>query len=336
MLAQGIGEIKDHMSTPLLEIKNLTKYFPVKGGVLGRTIARVHAVDDVSLAVKPGETLGLVGESGCGKSTLGRTLLRLYEPTSGQINFQGEDILKLSTSEMRKRRRDMQIIFQDPFSSLNPRMNVGSILAEPFHIHKLGTKSEIQKKIPELLDIVGLSSEAADRYPHEFSGGQRQRIGIARAIALNPKLIVADEPVSALDVSIQSQILNLLVDLRGKMGLSYIFIAHDLAVIEHISDSVAVMYLGKIVEYTDGDQLYAKPTHPYTRALIAAIPEPDVNIKKEKVVLKGDVPSPINPPSGCHFHPRCPIATSHCKTEPPKLRNLGTDQKPHMVSCHNV
>ncbi len=319
---------------PLLEVKNLKKHFPIKGGILGRTVARVHAVDDVSFTMRHGQTLGLVGESGCGKSTLGRTILRLYEPTAGSVNFDGVDLLSLSPRELRAKRRDMQIVFQDPFSSLNPRMSIGDILAEPFVIHRMGTKQEIATHIAKLLDTVGLPSEAAQRYPHEFSGGQRQRIGIARAIALNPKLIVADEPVSALDVSIQSQILNLLVDLRKKMGLSYLFVAHDLAVIEHISDVVAVMYLGKIVEYTDGDQLYAKPTHPYTRALISAIPVPELDRKKERQILKGDVPSPINPPSGCYFHPRCPMATDKCKVEAPALRDIGTPKNPHLVSCH--
>lgn len=322
------------MTEPLLEVRNLKKHFPIKGGVLGRTVARVFAVDDVSFSMRPGETLGLVGESGCGKSTLGRTVLRLYEPTEGQVNFSGEDILKLGTADMRRKRRDMQIIFQDPFSSLNPRMTVGDILAEPFVIHKLGTKSEIKRKVLDLIDTVGLQTESATRYPHEFSGGQRQRIGIARALALNPKLIVADEPVSALDVSIQSQILNLMVDLRSKFNLSYLFIAHDLAVIEHISDTVAVMYLGKIVEYADGGDLYANPRHPYTKALISAIPEPTLEKKKERQVLKGDVPSPISPPPGCHFHPRCPVATDKCKVDRPALRNLGTKTKPHLVSCH--
>jgi len=321
-------------ATPLLEVKNLRKHFPIKGGILGRTVARVHAVDDVSFTLRHGETLGLVGESGCGKSTLGRTILRLYEPTAGSVNFEGVDLTSLSTKEMRHKRRDMQIIFQDPFSSLNPRMTIGAILAEPHIIHGLGTKKEIEASVKQLLDTVGLPQDAAERYPHEFSGGQRQRIGIARAIALNPKLIVADEPVSALDVSIQSQILNLLVDLRKKFQLTYLFVAHDLAVIEHISDTVAVMYLGKIAEYAPSESLYAKPRHPYTRALISAIPVPDVDHKKERQVLTGDVPSPINPPSGCYFHPRCPVATEKCKQVAPEVRNVGTAQKPHLAACH--
>jgi oligopeptide/dipeptide ABC transporter ATP-binding protein len=323
------------MST-LLEVRNLKKFFPIKGGILGKTVARVHAVDDVSFSMRHGETLGLVGESGCGKSTLGRSVLRLYEPTAGEVTFDGENLLALSPNQLRAKRRDLQIIFQDPFSSLNPRMTVGSILAEPFIIHKLGTKKDIEGKVKDLLDVVGMPADAHDRYPHEFSGGQRQRIGIARAIALNPKLIVADEPVSALDVSIQSQILNLMVNLRKKFNLSYLFVAHDLAVIEHISDKVAVMYLGKIVEYADGADLYGKPSHPYTKALIAAIPVPDVDRKKEKHILTGDVPSPINPPSGCYFHPRCPFADEKCKREAPQMRNLGTEAKPHLVACHHA
>lgn len=319
---------------PLLEVKGLKKHFPIKGGVLGRTVARVYAVDDVSFTMKHGQTLGLVGESGCGKSTLGRSVLRLYEPTAGSVVFDGVDVLALSPSDLRKKRRDMQIIFQDPFSSLNPRMTIGSILAEPFVIHKLGTGKEIQANVKRLLETVGLPAEASDRYPHEFSGGQRQRIGIARAIALNPKLIVADEPVSALDVSIQSQILNLLVDLRKKFNLSYLFVAHDLAVIEHISDVVAVMYLGKIAEYATSEDLYARPSHPYTKALISAIPVPDIEKKSVRQILKGDVPSPISPPSGCYFHPRCPVATDKCKVDAPALRNVGTDAKPHLAACH--
>ncbi len=319
---------------PLLTVTNLKKFFPIKGGLFGRTIANVHAVDDVSFTVARGQTLGLVGESGCGKSTLGRSILRLYEPTAGGVHFDGVDLLKLKPQELRAKRRDMQIIFQDPFSSLNPRMTVGSILAEPFVIHKIGTKGEVEGNVKKLLETVGLPSEAAERYPHEFSGGQRQRIGIARAVALNPKLIVADEPVSALDVSIQSQILNLLVELRKKFNLSYVFVAHDLAVIEHISDVVAVMYLGKIAEYARGDDLYKEPRHPYTRALISAIPIPDVDHKKERQILKGDVPSPINPPTGCYFHPRCPMATDKCAKEAPALRNVGSDKHPHLAACH--
>jgi len=318
----------------LLEVRNLVKHFPIKGGVLGRQVAKVHAVDGVSFSMRNGETVGLVGESGCGKSTLGRAILRLHEPTSGDVSFEGKDILKMGAGELRRQRRDMQIIFQDPFSSLNPRMTVGAIVAEPFTIHRLAKGQELDRRVKELLQVVGLGSEAVDRYPHEFSGGQRQRIGIARAIALNPKLIVADEPVSALDVSIQSQILNLLVELRQKFNLSYLFIAHDLAVIEHISDTVAVMYLGRIVEYASSQDLYANQRHPYTKALISAIPQPEVDRKSERQILTGDVPSPINPPKGCHFNPRCPVAKEKCRIEAPVLRNLGTPEKPHLVSCH--
>ncbi|MEN9808940.1 MAG: hypothetical protein RLZZ488_507 [Pseudomonadota bacterium] len=322
-------------TTPLLEVKNLQKYFPVQGGFFGGTVGRVHAVDTISFSVKRGQTLGLVGESGCGKSTLGRTLLRLTEPTSGEILYEGKDLSKATPAEMRALRRDLQIIFQDPFASLNPRMSIREILSEPYEIHGLYPNPEERRaQIINLLKEVGLNPEAADRYPHEFSGGQRQRIGIARALALKPKLIVADEPVSALDVSIQSQILNLMMDLRDKYGLSYIFIAHDLAVIEHISDEIAVMYLGKIVEHTDSDSLYAKPLHPYTRALISSIPEPKVGVKKNRKVLQGDVPSPINPPSGCRFNTRCPYVKDICRTQEPALRNLGSEAQPHRVACH--
>lgn len=323
----------------LLDIKNITKYFPIKGGFWGRKLGQVHAVDDVSLSVKEGETLGLVGESGCGKSTLGRTILRLYEPSSGKIIFNGQDISTVPMKKLRPIRKEMQIIFQDPFSSLNPRMTIGSLLAEPFIIHKIGTKENRLKKVYELLEIVGLNAGAINRYPHEFSGGQRQRVGIARALALGPKLIVADEPVSALDVSIQSQILNLLVDLRKKYQLSYLFIAHDLAVIEHISHYVAVMYLGKIVEYTSSEQLYKNPSHPYTVALIDAIPVPKFSEEKRKnpkKILTGDVPSPIKPPPGCHFHTRCPHVMDKCKKDSPPLKNIGTADKKHYVACHLV
>ena len=334
------------MSSSFFEAKNLVKHFPVSGGLFGREVARVHAVDDVSFTLKKGHTLGLVGESGCGKSTLGRALLRLIEPTSGQILFEGNDVTTMGQGELRHLRREMQIIFQDPFASLNPRMSVREILSEPFEIHGLyKEKKEREAKLQELLAEVGLPPEAADRYPHEFSGGQRQRIGIARALALHPKLIVADEPVSALDVSIQSQILNLMKDLAKKYGLSYIFIAHDLAVIEHISDEVAVMYLGKIVEHTTSTQIYASPKHPYTRALISSIPVPKVRLpdangvmpeRKPRQVLTGDVPSPMNPPKGCRFHPRCPFAKNICSQEEPKLQNVGSEALPHLVACHLV
>ncbi|MBM3382088.1 MAG: dipeptide ABC transporter ATP-binding protein [Betaproteobacteria bacterium] len=322
-------------SDVLLEVKDLQKYFPVQGGLLGRVVGKVHAVDAVSFTVQRGKTLGLVGESGCGKSTLGRTLLRLTEPSGGNVIYEGRDITKLSANDLRALRKELQIIFQDPFASLNPRMSIREILSEPFEIHGMyKDPAERRAKVIELLNEVGLNPEAADRYPHEFSGGQRQRIGIARALALKPKLIVADEPVSALDVSIQSQILNLMMDLRDKYGLSYIFIAHDLAVIEHISDEIAVMYLGKIVEHTTSTELYSRPLHPYTQALISSIPEPKIGAKKERKVLQGDVPSPLNPPSGCRFHTRCPYAQDRCRSEEPALRNLGSTAAPHLVACH--
>lgn len=322
-------------SNTLLEVKNLQKYFPIQGGLWGREVGKVHAVDTVSFTVQRGKTLGLVGESGCGKSTLGRTLLRLTDPTAGEILYEGKDIAKLSPQELRALRKDIQIIFQDPFASLNPRMSIREILSEPFEIHGLyKNPQERDAKITELLQEVGLNPEAANRYPHEFSGGQRQRIGIARALALKPKLIVADEPVSALDVSIQSQILNLMMDLRDKYGLSYIFIAHDLAVIEHISDEIAVMYLGKIIEHTSAQNLYEKPRHPYTQALISSIPEPTIDRTKVRKTLQGDVPSPINPPPGCRFNTRCPYAKDKCRQVEPQLENKGSNESPHWVACH--
>lgn len=324
------------MSTDyILQIHNLVKYFPINGGILGKQIAKVHAVDDVTFTLEKGKTLGLVGESGCGKSTLGRTILRLIEPTSGSIIFEGKDITNMSQKDLRPLRKEFQIVFQDPFASLNPRMSIKEILSEPFEIHNLfKNKHERLDKIVSLLKEVGLSPESIDRYPHEFSGGQRQRIGIARALSLNPKIIICDEPVSALDVSIQSQILNLMMDLRDKYKLSYIFIAHDLSVIEHISDNVAVMYLGKIVEYTSSENLYKNPLHPYTQALISSIPRHNIVEKRERQVLQGDIPSPINPPSGCRFHTRCPFAKEICTNEVPILKNLGTTENPHFVSCH--
>ncbi len=319
----------------LFEARNVVKHFPIHGGLLGREVGRVHAVDNVSFRIMPGETLGLVGESGCGKSTLGRTLLKLIEPSSGEILYNGKDISSLSPGEMRPLRRDLQIIFQDPFASLNPRMSVFEILSEPFEIHGLfKSKEERKTRVQELLEEVGLQPSSISRYPHEFSGGQRQRIGIARALALKPKLIVADEPVSALDVSIQSQILNLMMDLKEKYSLSYIFIAHDLAVIEHISDYVAVMYLGQIVEYAKATSLYEKPSHPYTKALISSIPVPEVTDKKEKMVLEGDVPSPINPPSGCRFHTRCPFAQDICRSSAPEPKSVEGSSAEHTSACH--
>ena len=333
------------MNTPLLEVRGLTKHFPVRGGVLLRRVGSVHAVDGVTFSLNRGETLGLVGESGCGKSTVGKTLLRLLEPSAGSIFFEGKDITHLGGAELRALRREIQIVFQDPFESLNARHSVARILEEPFIVHRLGSAAERRRWVSELLDKVGLSSDAAQRYPHEFSGGQRQRIGIARAIALRPKLIVCDEAVSALDVSIQSQVLNLLLALQREMNLALIFIAHDLSVVKHMSDEVAVMYLGQIVERADARQIYAQPRHPYTRALLSAIPIPDpVNRearRNSRIVLQGDVPSPIEPPSGCRFHPRCPHARPDCATLVPQLEPVfdGAQVDSHApsngaVACH--
>jgi len=333
------------MSAPLLEVRGLTKHFPVRAGVLMRQIGTVHAVDDVSLTLDRGETLGLVGESGCGKSTVGKTLLRLHEPTSGTIFFEGRDITALGRAAMRALRREIQIVFQDPLESLNTRHSVGRILEEPFVIHALGTAAERRRWIAELLERVGLPGDAAQRYPHEFSGGQRQRIGIARAIALRPKLLVCDEAVSALDVSIQSQVLNLLLDLQQEMNLALIFIAHDLSVVKHMSDRVAVMYLGQIVEHASAESIYSHPRHPYTRALLSAIPVPDPTDRERRrasrIVLAGDVPSPIDPPSGCRFHPRCAFARADCAARAPVLeiaaitgRDGATPAQNGAVACH--
>jgi oligopeptide/dipeptide ABC transporter ATP-binding protein len=318
----------------LLEVENLKMHFPIYGGILRRKVGRVYAVDGVSFRVREGETLGLVGESGCGKTTVGRTIARLYKPTAGKVDFNGRDIFKLSSEDLRELRRDLQMIFQDPFESLNSRHTVQEILQEPFVIHNIGTSADREKEIPQLLNRVGMDEKVLTRFPHEFSGGQRQRIGIARAIALKPKMIICDEPVSALDVSIQSQILNLLLDLQSEMKLTYLFIAHDLAVVKHISDRIAVMYLGNIVEYADADELYQNPVHPYTYALLSAIPIADPEVRKEKQILTGDVPSPINPPSGCVFHTRCPFAIEKCKREIPELLPApGTDGKDHLQAC---
>jgi len=314
----------------LLEINNLVKHFPISTGFFGRKTGDVKAVDGVSLSVEDGETLGLVGESGCGKSTLGRCLLRLIEPTSGEIVFEGEEITTMDFERMREMRRKMQIIFQDPYASLNPRMRVGEIIGEGLQIHGLATGADLKDHVMGLLEKVGLREEQYDRYPHEFSGGQRQRIGVARALALNAKFIVADEAVSALDVSIQAQILNLLQDLQDEYELTYFFISHDLRVVEHVSDRVAVMYLGKIVEIASADEIYSDGQHPYTRALLSAAPVPDPTRKVERTVLQGDVPSPINPPSGCSFHPRCPFAQKICSEEEPLLVQDGD----HGVACH--
>ena len=318
---------------PLLEVKNLKVHFPVKHGLFSRARESVKAVDDVSFAIEPGETLGLVGESGCGKTTLGRAIVKLVEPTAGSILFEGEDIARLSGAELRARRRKFQMIFQDPYGSLNPRMTVGQIIGEAIDIHKLVENKEArQRRIVELLQAVGLDPAHAQRYPHEFSGGQRQRIGIARALAVEPKLIVCDEPVSALDVSVQAQIINLLQELQEQRGIAYLFIAHDLAVVEHISRRTMVMYLGKIVETAVARNIISAPKHPYTQALISAVPVVDPDSKRRRIVLPGDVPSPIHPPSGCPFHPRCPLAElPRCSTEAPALREITPG---HWASCH--
>ncbi|HAF66622.1 MAG: dipeptide ABC transporter ATP-binding protein [Bacillota bacterium] len=315
----------------LLEVRNLKTYFPLKRGLLGRPRGFVKAVDDVSFFIRRGETLGLVGESGCGKTTTGKSILRLIEPTSGEIIFEGQDLMGLNQNQMRKMRREMQLIYQDPYSSLNPRLTVGEIIAEPLVVHDLLDRQGREERVRELLEVVGLSPDHMYRYPHEFSGGQRQRVGIARALALNPKFIVCDEPVSALDVSIQSQILNLLVDLQKEFGLTYLFIAHGLAAVKHISDRVAVMYLGKIVEIADSQVIYDRPLHPYTQALISAIPVPNPKIQKERILLEGDVPSPVNPPSGCRFHTRCRHCFERCREEEPPLVDKGNG---HLVACH--
>jgi oligopeptide transport system ATP-binding protein len=318
----------------LVDLRHVKKYFPIRKGVLQREVARVHAVDDVSFAVQEGETLGLVGESGCGKSTLGRTIVRLLEPTAGEISFRGQRIEGLGSRRLRPLRREMQMVFQDPYASLNPRKRVGTIIGDPMKIHGLGDARQRRVQVQELLETVGLSPEHYNRFPHEFSGGQRQRIGIARALALRPKLIVADEPVSALDVSIQSQMLNLLEDLQNEFKLTYIFIAHDLGVVRHVSDRIAVMYLGKLVEVSPGEELYTRPIMPYTEALLSAVPIPDPELAaaRERIVLEGDVPSPINPPTGCRFHPRCRYATQICKEVEPPLVHYGNG---HLAACHH-
>ena len=325
--------MNDATSSPLLRVDRLVKHFPIKGGIFGRSTERVHAVDGVSFELNAGETLGVVGESGCGKSTTGRCILRLIEPTSGEVWFDGKNVTALGTTELRAMARDMQIIFQDPYASLNPRMTVGAIIGEALTIHKLTNSArEYEDRIVELLETVGLNADHMRRYPHEFSGGQRQRIGIARALAVTPKLIVCDEAVSALDVSIQAQVINLLEDLQEKFNLTYLFIAHDLSVVEHISKRVAVMYLGRIVEIASSHDLYTHPLHPYTEALLSAVPIPDPTVKRKRIMLQGDVPSPINPPSGCHFHTRCPIAKKPlCNTESPSLKQSSDG---HWVACH--
>ncbi|KQL53829.1 dipeptide/oligopeptide/nickel ABC transporter ATP-binding protein [Heyndrickxia shackletonii] len=316
---------------PLIKIENLKKSFPIQGGVFGKKVGEVKAVDDISFFIQKGETLGLVGESGCGKSTTGRMILRLLEPTSGKISFEGKDITSFSHTELRKIRSQMQMIFQDPFASLNPRHTVEKILEEPLIVHGVKDKKARKRKVKELLEIVGLNESHLKRYPHQFSGGQRQRIGIARALILNPKLIIADEPVSALDVSIQAQVLNLLKDLQKNFDLTYLFIAHDLGVVRHISDRVGVMYLGRIVELADSEDVYTNPKHPYTEALLSAVPIPDVDFQKERIILQGDVPSPANPPKGCAFHTRCPYAMDKCQSEKPVFKEV---EKGHFTACH--
>ncbi|MGG4455893.1 ABC transporter ATP-binding protein [Brevibacillus porteri] len=321
------------MTTPLLEVKGLQQHFPIKGGFLKRKTGHVKAVDGIDLTVYPGETLGIVGESGCGKSTTGRTILRLLEPTAGEVWFDGKDLAKLPKEEMRVMRRNLQMIFQDPYASLNPRMTIKQILMESLMVHNIGTKAEREKVIEEIIQVVGLRKEHLNRHPHDFSGGQRQRIGIARALVVKPKLIIADEPVSALDVSIQSQVLNLLKDLKKEFNLTLMFISHDLSVVKHLCDRIAVMYLGRIVEIADKRTLFENPSHPYTRALLSAVPAAKPRQKRERILLTGDLPSPANPPSGCTFHPRCPYATETCKTQVPSLSDIGKGQ---LVSCHLV
>lgn len=319
---------------PLLDVIGLKKYFPVRSGLFSRVSAWVKAVDDVSFHLHQGETLGLVGESGCGKTTVGRSILRLMEPTAGRVKFDGKDVLALKPSELRQMRRRMQIIFQDPYSSLNPRMTIGGIVREPLKIHKVATGRVLQDQVDHLFMRVGLRPEHQSRYPHEFSGGQRQRVGIARALALNPKFIVCDEAVSALDVSIQAQILNLLRDLQKEFHLAYLFITHDLNVVQYLADRIAVMYVGKFAEVAPAEDLFATPKHPYTQALLSANPVPDPAAKSKRVVLPGDVPSPLNPPEGCRFHPRCPEVMDHCKTVEPPLIQIGPPERGHQVWCH--
>ena len=321
----------NHNGDVLVEVNNLVKYFPVRAGLLQRVVNHVKAVDDVSFFVKKGETLGLVGESGCGKTTVGRTMLRLIEPTGGAVKFEGRDVFSMNAREMKTTRRDMQIIFQDPYASLDPRVPIGESVMKGLHIHKIGSPRERVDIMLETLKKVGLESYHSRRYPHEFSGGQRQRIGIARALALRPKFIVCDEPVSALDVSIQSQVLNILRDLQAEFGLTYLFIAHNLSVVEHVSNRVAVMYLGKMVEMTSREELFRNPLHPYTQALMSAIPVPNPRLKRQRTILKGDVPSPLNPPTGCRFHPRCPVAIEKCSHVEPAFLEVSPD---HWVACH--
>lgn len=328
-------EDKKAMAPELLAIDQVTKLFPIRSGFLLRHKGNVHAVNGVSFGLSSGETLALVGESGCGKSTLGRTITRIYEPTHGRIFFDGRDVSLLKGEGLLAFRRDVQMVFQDPFSSLNPRRTIASIIEQPLKVHNVPA-AERRERVSELLDKIGLGRWAQNRYPHEFSGGQRQRIAIARAIALKPRLVIADEPVSALDVSVRSQILNLMADLQDEMGMAYLFISHDLSVVHHMADRVAVMYLGRIVELASRDAIFDSPSHPYTRALLAANPVPGQGKKRQRTILKGDVPSPVNPPSGCSFHPRCPLAVAKCQSETPALKNIGSAASPNLVACHLV
>jgi len=322
----------------LVQVKDLKKYFPIKRGVLRRTVGHIKAVDGVSFDIYKGETLGLVGESGCGKSTAGRSILQLEVPTAGTVQFADRELTSMGKNDLRRARRHMQMIFQDPYASLNPRMTVGNIISEPLTIHGIGDSASRKERVQELLRVVGLNPYFVNRYPHEFSGGQRQRIGVARALATNPSFIVADEPISALDVSIQAQVVNMLDDLKHELGLTYLFIAHDLSMVRYISDRVAVMYLGRIVELSNRNEVYDHPLHPYTQALLSAIPvpDPDKEAKRQRVILEGDVPSPANPPAGCRFNPRCAYATDICREVDPEFRNLGTTAEPHMVACHHA
>lgn len=321
------------MTEPIVKLENVKKYFPIRGGVFSRVVGNIKAVDDISFSIQKGETLGLVGESGCGKSTLGRTILKLLDPTAGKVFYKDFDIFATQKEELRNLRREMQIIFQDPYSSLNPRLNVGEIIGECLEIHGIAYGREKQEKVESMLEVCGLAPHHRRRYPHEFSGGQRQRIGIARALTLNPDFIVADEPISSLDVSIQAQIVNLMEELQEKFGLTYLFISHDLSMVRHISDHVAVMYLGKIVEISGKKELYQNPLHPYTQALLSAVPVLDPDHKSKRIILRGDVPSPANPPQGCNFNPRCIYAEERCRNEEPELRDVGSE---HQVSCHLV
>lgn len=332
------GQGKQQSDDVLIRVRDLKKYFPIRRGVLRRQVGAVQAVDGISFDIRRGETLGLVGESGCGKSTAGRTILQLLEPTAGKVQFGDRELTELGKGELRRSRRHMQMIFQDPYASLNPRMTVGNIISEPLLIHNIGNSANRKERVQELLKLVGLNPYFVNRYPHEFSGGQRQRIGIARALSTNPSFIVADEPISALDVSIQAQVVNLLDDLKVELGLTYLFIAHDLSMVRYISDRVAVMYLGRIVELADRNSVYEQPLHPYTQALLSAIPvpDPDKEARRQRIILEGDVPNPANPPVACRFHTRCPYVTDICREVDPEFRNLGTAENPHMVACHHA